>query len=163
MDHTTRTNRGDDRWSHCARSSQRSKVKFSFEFSTNDHQKALLSLGFTIAVSQVTPALLWKKRKDIFKNTRGRSRSSQKKMPGYGAEFSKRAPRPHRNQKPRSLNVWHQIFQKRGKQKALQNGHNSGKKRDNFKFRTKIVPREPRPKHSRVAESLPCPQLVIHP
>ena len=50
-----------------------------------------------------------------------------------------------------------------GNRKTLRNGHNSGKKRDNFELRTKIVPRWPRPKHSRVAESLPRPQLVIHP
>ena len=40
-------------------------------------------------------------------------------MPGDGAEFSKRPPRHLRNQKPQSLNVWCQIFQKRGKQKKL--------------------------------------------
>ena len=43
----------------------------------------------------------------------------RKKMPGDGAEFSKRPPRHRRNQKPQSLNVWRQIFQKRGKQKKL--------------------------------------------
>ena len=64
----------------------------------------------------------------------------RKKMPGDRAEFSKRPPRHGRNQKPQSLKVWRQIFQKRGKQKTLQNGHNSGKKRDNFELRTKIVP-----------------------
>ena len=41
----------------------------------------------------------------------------RKKMPGDGAEFSKRPPRHRRNQKPQSLKVWRQIFQKRGKQK----------------------------------------------
>ena len=84
-------------------------------------------------------------------------------MPSDGAEFSKRPPRHRRNQKPQGLNVWRQIFQKRGKQKTLRKGHISGKKRDNFELRTKIVPQEPRPKLSRVAESLQRPQLVIHP
>ena len=84
-------------------------------------------------------------------------------MPGDGAEFSKRPPGHRRNQKPQSLKVWRQIFQKRGKQKTLRKGHISGKKRDNFELRTKIVPREPRPKLSRVAECLPRPQLVNHP
>ena len=104
----------------------------------------------------------WEKRKEIKKNTRGRSRSSQK-MPGDGAEFSKRPPGHRRSRKPQSLNIWRQIFQKRGKQKTLLNGHYSGKKRDSFELRTKIVPRELRPKHFGVAESLPRPQLVIHP
>ena len=40
-------------------------------------------------------------------------------MPGDGAEFSKRVPKHRRNQKPQSLNIWRQIFQKRGKQKKL--------------------------------------------
>ena len=160
--HTTRTNRDDDRWNFVARSRQHPEVKFSFSFSTYHHQNALLSLVITIAVRQVTPALLWKKEMKFSKNTRGRRRSSQK-MPGDGAEFSKRPPRHRRNQKPQNLNVWRQIFQKRGKQNTLRNGHISGKKRDNFELQTKIVPREPRPKHSRVAESLPRPQLVIHP
>ena len=84
-------------------------------------------------------------------------------MPGDGAEFSKRPPGHRRSQKPQSLNIWRQIFQKRGKQKTLRNGHNSGKKRDKFELRTKIVPRELRPKHSGVAESLPRPHFVIHP
>ena len=41
----------------------------------------------------------------------------RKKMPGDGAEFSKRAPKHRLNQKSQSLNIWRQIFQKRGKQK----------------------------------------------
>ena len=68
--HTTRTNRDDDRWSFCARSRQRPEVEFSFWFSTYQwyhHQSALLRLGITVAVRQVKPALLWKKRKEIFK------------------------------------------------------------------------------------------------
>ena len=40
-------------------------------------------------------------------------------MPGDGAEFSKGAPNHRRNQKPQSVNIWRQIFQKRGKQKKL--------------------------------------------
>ena len=64
----------------------------------------------------------------------------RKKMPTDGAQFSKRAPRHRRNQKPQGSNVWRQILQKRGKQKTLRNEHNSGKKRDNFELRTKIVP-----------------------
>ena len=43
----------------------------------------------------------------------------RKKMAGDGAEFSKRAPEHRRNQKPQSLKIWRQIFQKRGKQKKL--------------------------------------------
>ena len=39
--------------------------------------------------------------------------------------------------------------------KNRRNEHNAGKKRDIFKLQTKIVPGEPRPIHSRVAESLP--------
>ena len=74
--------------------------------------------SIAIAVRQVTPALLWKKERTFSKNTRGHSRSSQKKkLPGDGAEFSKRPQRHCRNQKPQSLNAWRQIFQKRGKQK----------------------------------------------
>ena len=66
--------------------------------------------------------------------------------------------------KPQSSKVWRQILQKRGKQKkTLPNEYNSGKKRDYFELRTKIIPWEPRPNHSEVAESLPRPQLVIHP
>ena len=84
-------------------------------------------------------------------------------MPSDGAQFSERSPRHRRNQKPQGSNVWRQILQKRGKQKTLRNEHNSGKKRDNFELRMKIVPCEPRPKHSEVAEPLPRPQLVIHP
>ena len=87
----------------------------------------------------------------------------RKYMPSDGAQFSKRAPRHPRHQKPQDSNVWRQILQKRGKQKTLRNEHNSGKKRDNFELRTEIVPWEPRPKHSGVAEPLPRPQLVIHP
>ena len=74
------------------------------------------------------------------KNTCGRSPSSRssQKMFGDGEEFSKRPPRHRRNQKPQRLKVWRQILQKRGKQKkTLRNGHNSGKKRDNFELRTK--------------------------
>ena len=41
-------------------------------------------------------------------------------MPGEGVEFSKRPQRHCRNQKPQSLNVWHQIFQKRRKQKLFE-------------------------------------------
>ena len=84
-------------------------------------------------------------------------------MPSDEAEFSKRPPSHRQKQKPQSFNVWRQIFQKRGKQKTLRKGHISGKKGDNFELRTKIVPREPRPKLSRVAESLPRLQCVIHP
>ena len=43
----------------------------------------------------------------------------QKKVPGDRAEFSKRPPGHRRSQKPQSLNIWHQIFRKRGKQKKL--------------------------------------------
>ena len=121
------------------------------------------SWGIAIAVREVTLALWKKKERKFSKITSGRSRSSQKKMPGDGADVSKRPPRHRRNQNPQSLNVWRQIFQKRGKQKTLRKGHISGKKRVNLELRTKIVPREPRPKLSRVAESLPRPQLVIHP
>ena len=49
------------------------------------HQSVLLSLGITIAVSQVTPALLLKKRNENFKYTRGHNRNLQK-MPSDGAE-----------------------------------------------------------------------------
>ena len=65
--HTTCTNRDDDQWSFCARSRQRPEVEFSFWFSTYHHQSALLRLGIAIAVRQVKPALLWKKRKEILK------------------------------------------------------------------------------------------------
>ena len=101
-------------------------------------------------------------RKEIFKKNQCRGRSSQK-MPGDGAEFSIRPPSHRQNQKPQNLNVWRPIIKSAKNIKTLRNGHNSGRKRDNFELRTKIVPREPRPKHSRVAESLPRPQLVIHP
>ena len=61
--------------------------------------------------------LCFREKKENFqKNTRGRSWSSQK-VPSDGAEFSKRPPRHRRNQKPQSLNIWRQVFQKRGKQK----------------------------------------------
>ena len=35
--------------------------------------------------------------------------------------------------------------------------------KEDFELRTKIIPWEPRPKHSEVAEPLPRPQLAIHP
>ena len=76
---------------------------------------------------------------------------------GDGAKLSKRATRHRPNQKPQSFNFWRQILQRRGETKKFRNKHNSGKK-DNFELRKNIVPREPRPKHSRVAESLPPPQ-----
>ena len=41
----------------------------------------------------------------------------KKKMPGDGAEFSKRPPSHRGNQKPQGVNVWRHIFQKRGNQK----------------------------------------------
>ena len=66
--HTTCTNGNDDLWSFCARFRQRPEVEFSIWFSTYHHQSALLRLGIAIAVRQVKPALLWKKRKEIFKN-----------------------------------------------------------------------------------------------
>ena len=102
------------------------------------------------------------RRKKFSKNTRGRSRSSQKHARWRSGVF-KKTSKTSSKPKPQSWNVWRQIFQKRGKQKTRRNGHNSGKKRDIFELRTKIVPREPPPKHSGVAESLPRPQLVIHP
>ena len=43
----------------------------------------------------------------------------RKKMPSDGAQFSKRASRHRRNQKPHGLNVWRQVLQKRGEQKKL--------------------------------------------
>ena len=63
-----------------------------------------------------TGSALEKKERKFSTNTCGRSKSSQK-MPGDGAEFSKRVPKHRRNKKPQSLNIWRQIFQKRGKQK----------------------------------------------
>ena len=74
----TRADCDDDRLSFCARSRQRSEVKFSFEFSTYHHESALLSLEITTAVWQVTPALLWKNKGNFQKNARGRIQSSLK-------------------------------------------------------------------------------------
>ena len=157
----TRTIRDDDRRSSSARPNAR-KYKFPFYFSMNHHQRALLRLGITTAVRQVTPALLWKKN-TFFQKILVVVVGVRRKRPSDGAQVSKRAPRHRRNQMPQSSNVWRQILQKRGKQKTLRNEHNTGKKRDNFELRTKIVPRESRPKHSGVAESLPRPQPIIHP
>ena len=59
------------------------------------------------------------KRKEISKKILVVVVGVRKKMPGGGAEFSKRPPEHRRSQKPQSLNIWRQIFQKRGKQKKL--------------------------------------------
>ena len=64
---------------------------------------------------------------------------------------------------PRAWTFGAKSFNSAGNKKTFRNGHYSGKKRDNFKLRTKIVPRELRPKYSGVTESLPHPRLVIHP
>ena len=93
----TRTIRDDDRRSSSARPNAR-KYKFPFYFSMNHHQRALLRLGITTAVRQVTPALLWKKEYIFSKNTRGRSRSSQEKAQWRSAGFkesSKTSSKPN--------------------------------------------------------------------
>ena len=85
-------------------------------------------------------------------------------MPGDAAVFSKRAPKHRRNQKPQSLNIWRQIFQKRRKQKkTLRNGHNSGRKRDNFELRKKIVPSIASPKTFQSGRVPPTPTTCHSP
>ena len=158
----TRTNRDDNRWFFFAQSCQRPEVKFSFQFFMYHHQKCFVQPGdHHICQASNTGSAL--KKKGNFQKILEFVVGVRKKMPGDWAEFSKRAPRHRQNQKPKRSNVWRQILQKRGKQKTFRNEHNSGKKKDIFELRIKIVPRGPRPKHSGVAESLPRPQLVIHP
>ena len=131
------------------------------------HQSALLSLGIAIAVMQVTAAAVLGKKKGYFqKSTCGRSpssRSSQKKCPVTERSFQKDLQDIVETKSPRAWKFCAKSLESAGNKKTLRNGHNSGKKKDNFELRTKIVPWEPRPKHFRVAESLPRPQLVIHP
>ena len=84
-------------------------------------------------------------------------------MPGDGAECSKEPQNIVQSKSPRAWTFGAKSFKSAGNKKTLRNGHNSGKKRDNFELRTKIIPRQPRPKHSRVAESLPRPATCHSP
>ena len=97
------------------------------------------------------------------KNTRGSRRSSPRKCPVTERSSQKELQDIVEVQSPRARTFGAKFYKSAGNKKTLRNEHNSGKKRDNFELRTKIVPREPRPKHSGVAESLPRPQLVIRP
>ena len=65
------------------------------------HKSALLSLGITIAVRQRKPALLWNNEQKFSKNHFW-SLLEFAKMPGYGAEFSRRDPRHRTKQHPRA-------------------------------------------------------------
>ena len=132
-------------------------------------QNAFLSLGITIAVRKVTPAVLWKK-KGNFKKILEVVVGARKKMPGDRAEFQKevqdiietKSPSARlfgaksyksagKQEKLFEVNITLErkeikILQKRGEtRKTLRSEHNSGKKRDNFELRMNIIPWEPRP------------------
>ena len=87
----------------------------------------------------------------------------RKKMPGDWAEFQKELHDIVETKSPSAQLFGAKSYKSAGNKKTLQNEHNSGKKGDIFELQTKVVPWEPRPKHSRVTESLQRPQLVIHP
>ena len=106
------------------------------------------------------------RQKNFQKNTCGRSpcsRSSQKNARWRSGVFKKTSKTSSKPEAPELESFAPNLSKARETKQIFRNGHNSGKKRDNFELGTKIVPWEPRPEHSRVAESLPRPQLVIHP
>ena len=160
--HRTRTDHDDDRWSfRCLTSPKPGSQDFILVFDVPS-PKCFAQPGdhHSCQANNIASALE-KRRK--FSKKYSYSKSVFAKSPVKGRSFQKDLQDIVETKRPQSLNVWRQIFQNRRKQKTLQNEHNSGKERDNFALRTKIVAREPHPKHSRVAESLPRSQLVIHP
>ena len=155
--HTTCTNRDDDLWSFCARFRKRPEVEFSFWFSTYHHQSALLRLGIAIAVRQVKPALLWKKKERKFSRiTGGRSNSSQKNARWRSWVFKKS---PKTSLKPKAPELEHlapNLSKARETKKALRNRHNSGGKEiiSSFERNSSIdslaqnIPEWPSPSHA---------------
>ena len=87
----------------------------------------------------------------------------RKKCPETKRSFQKKLQGIVETKSSRARTFGAKSYKSAGNRKTLRNEHNSGKKRDIFELRAKIVPREPRPKHSGVAESLLRRQLVIHP
>ena len=107
--------------------------------------------------------LCFEKIKEIFKKNLVVIFRVRKKCPETKRSFQNKLQSIVETKSSRAWTFGAKSYKSAGNRKTLRNEHNSGKKRDIFELRTKIVPWEPRPKHSRVAESLPRPQLFIHP
>ena len=104
-----------------------------------------------------------KKIKEIFKKNLVVTFRVRKKCPETKRSFQKKLQGIVETKNSRAWTFGAKSYKSAGNRKTLRNEHNSGKKRDIFELRMKIVPWEPCPKHSGVAETLPRPQLVIHP
>ena len=104
-------------------------VKFPCSFSTYQHQNALLSLGITIALRQVTQALLCQKNKDNLQKQLEVLVGVRKKMPGDRAEFQKELQGMAETKSPVLDPLAPNLTKARETKRNLRNEHNSRKKR----------------------------------
>ena len=127
--------------------------------STYHHQSAFLSPEITIAVRQVSGSALEKERK--FSNKYSWSQSEfAKKNPDDEAEFQKGVEGIVKTKSPRARTFRAKSSKSTGETKVFE--MNITLERQSSDNHENILS-EPRTKHSEATESLPHPQLLIHP